>query len=257
MIIGPSEAGKTTFTAALANTLHARGLRVAIVDADVGQSEIGPPGTVGLGAVAAPIERTGDAEIIRFEFIGRTSPGRQPWRTAEATARLVAAAREFDRVVVDTSGFVDGGFGASLKQRKIAGADPDAVVLVQHADECEHIVRGLSTRARLVRLPALTGVTTRTPAARRRHRDAALARHLEGARPVTLSTSRVDVRSLAGAEVAPGTIAPMTVVALHDGDGNTLALGVVDSADAGGLIVRTTLRASAVARVTVGEMTAG
>src|SRR5262249_23538556 len=36
LVIGPTEAGKTTFTAWLASTLYANGLRVAIVDADVG-----------------------------------------------------------------------------------------------------------------------------------------------------------------------------------------------------------------------------
>lgn len=106
MVIGAAEAGKTTFTAWLANHLHARGLSVGIVDADIGQSEIGPPATVGLGAVRRPLTRSGDAETVDLEFVGVTSPGRQPWRTAEATGRLVARARtRFDRVVVDTSGF--------------------------------------------------------------------------------------------------------------------------------------------------------
>jgi len=251
MVIGPTDAGKTTFTGGLATARHAQGLRVGIVDADVGQSEVGPPGTVGLGTVTA--------ELLAFEFIGLTSPGRQPWRTAEATARLVARARaEFDRVVVDTSGFVAGGFGAALKRRKIEGAAPDAVVVIQRGDECEHIVREIA-RPRVVRLPALSGVAPRTQAARRRHRELALARHLEGARPVVLDAARVAVRSIAGAPVALETIAPATVVAVHDRDGAALALGVVEAADAsaGTLTVRTAHAAHGIASVTVGEMTAG
>ena len=260
LVIGPAEAGKTTFTARLANLLHARGLKVAVVDADVGQSEIGPPAAVGLGAVRAPLTRTGDAELVAFEFIGVTSPGRQPWRTAEATGRLVARARaQFDRVIVDTSGFVDGGFAAALKQRKIAATDPDVVVTIQVGDETEHIVRPLGTRdrPRVVRLPAVGGGTPRNVTTRRRHRDAALARHLDGARTVTLEAARVPIRSLRGDSVPLEQIVPGTLVALNDAEGHACALGVVERADAaeGTLSVRTTCARDAITTVTLGEMT--
>jgi polynucleotide 5'-hydroxyl-kinase GRC3/NOL9 len=261
LVIGPAEAGKTTFVARLANAFHARGLRVAIVDADLGQSEIGPPATVGLGAVRRRLERTGDAELVGFEFVGVTSPGRQPWRTAELTGRLAARARaEFDRVVVDTSGFVAGGFAAAVKQRKIAAVDPDVVVAVQAADECEHILRALPARARarVVRLPAVGDAQPRTAAARRRHREAALARHLAGARPVVLEAARVALRSLRGEPVALADVRGGALVALHDARGDTLGLGVVTDVDvdAGTLTVRTTRAAREVTSVTVSEVSA-
>jgi polynucleotide 5'-hydroxyl-kinase GRC3/NOL9 len=260
LVIGAGEAGKTTFTAWLANTLLARRLTVAIVDADVGQSEIGPPATVGLGAVRQPLARTGEAEPLEFEFVGITSPGRQPWRTAEVTAQLVARARpRFDRVVVDTSGFVAGGFAGAIKQRKIAGVDPDVVVAVQVADECEHILRPLAgrPRPRVVRLPALRGLKPRSAAVRKRHRDAALARHLAGAKTVTLDASQVAVRALNGEPAVLDQIAPGTLVALHTAGGAARALGVIERVDAGAgtLTVRTALRAADVASVTVGAMT--
>jgi polynucleotide 5'-hydroxyl-kinase GRC3/NOL9 len=259
LVIGPAEAGKTTFVARLASAYHARGLSVGIVDADVGQSEIGPPSTVGLGAVRRTLARTGDAETVRFEFVGVTSPGRQPWRTAELTGRLAARARvEFDRLVIDTSGFVAGGFAAAIKQRKIAAVDPDAVVAVQAADECEHILRALpaGTRARVVRVPAVRGARPRSPAVRRRHRDAAFAQHFAGARPIVLDTSRVTLRSLRGEPVALADVVRGAVVALHDARGDALALGVVDGVDrdAGTLTVHTTRGAREVKSVTVGEV---
>ena len=40
LILGASDTGKTSLTARLAAALAARGERVAVVDADVGQSEI-------------------------------------------------------------------------------------------------------------------------------------------------------------------------------------------------------------------------
>jgi polynucleotide 5'-hydroxyl-kinase GRC3/NOL9 len=258
LVIGAAEAGKTTFTAWLANQLHARRHRVGIVDADVGQSEIGPPATVGLGVVRAPLTRASDAETVAFEFIGVTSPGRRPWQVAEATGRLVATARtRVDRVVVDTSGFIAGGFAAAMKQRKIAAVDPDVVVAIQGSDECEPILRGLATRARprVLRLPAVRDARPRSPAARRRHRESALARYFADARTVTLDATRVAVRSLGGDHVPLDALVPGTLVALRADDG-TLALGVLEGADSarGRLIVKTPRAATDVAAVTIGAV---
>ena len=261
LIIGAAEAGKSTCAAWLANALHARGLTVAIVDADVGQSEIGPPATVGFGRVRRLLTRTGDAEPLGFEFVGVTSPARRPWRTAEAAGRVSARARAgFDRVVVDTSGFVAGAFAGAVKRHKIAAVDPDVVVVIQAADEAEHIVRNLAGRARprVLRLPAIRGMRPRSPAARRRHRHAALARHLEGASPIVLEVACVEVRAITGESVSLENVTVGVIVALHAANGDTLALGVVDALDlaAGTLTVRTTHAAAEIAVVTVGEPTA-
>ena len=233
-------------------------MTVAVVDADVGQSEIGPPATVGFGRVRGPLTRTGDAELLGFEFVGVTSPGRRPWQTVQAAGRVAARARaDFDRVIVDTSGFVAGGFAAAVKQRKIAEVDPDVVVLIQAGDECEHIVRNLAARARarVLRLPAIHGTRPRSPADRRRHRDRALARHLEGAGPVVLPVSRVAVHGMTGEAVRLENVLVGAIVALHAENGETLALGVVEAIDdgAGTLTVRTTRTPAEIAAVTVGE----
>src|SRR3989442_7161458 len=65
LILGTSDTGKTSLTARLAGALAARGERVAVVDADVGQSEIGPPTTVGLGHVPAAPAPPADAHGMR------------------------------------------------------------------------------------------------------------------------------------------------------------------------------------------------
>src|SRR2546429_86573 len=102
LILGTSDTGKTFLTARLAAALAARGERVAVVDADVGQSEIGPPTTVGLGRVSRALARLGDAEVWALEFVGDTSPVRYIRETAEATGRLVRRALDagFERVLV-------------------------------------------------------------------------------------------------------------------------------------------------------------
>src|SRR5262249_19550722 len=154
--------------------------------------------------------------------------------TAEATARLVrlGLASGCDRVLVDTSGLVEGPFGLALKRQKIDRVAPDVLLALQRADECEPILRLHANRARpaIVRPPA-AATTRRSAAARRRARHRALQAHLAGAVPVTLDLTRVQAR------VAPATRGLTVVevegalVGLDDAGGRTLGLGWVTGLD--------------------------
>src|SRR5438093_11477658 len=192
LILGTSDTGKTSLTARLAGALAARGERVAVVDAAVGQSEIGPPTTVGLGRVARPLGRLGEAEVLALEFVGDTPPVRYIRETAEATGRLVrrALSAGFERVLVDTGGLVEGPLGLALKRAKIRAVDPDLVLVLQRRDESEPIARALEsggTRPRVVRLPPSSAVVRRTATRRREHRERILRDYLARAATIELA----------------------------------------------------------------------
>jgi len=135
------------------------------VDADLGQSDVGPPTTVGLGRVRRPIERLDEAEILGLEFLGMTSPARCMRETGEATARLVARGLEAGcaRVLVDTSGLVEGSFGLALKRIKIDRVRPDLLIALQRAAECEPILRLYERAITVLRLPAAAAGDARRP----------------------------------------------------------------------------------------------
>lgn len=199
LVLGETDAGKTTLVTQLANALLATGHGVAIVDADPGQSEIGPPATIGLGRVARPLARPAEATLLALHFTGVTSAAANTLGTVVGVARMVERARAegFAHVLVDTSGLVTGELGRALKQAKIALARPDAVVALQRASECEHVVRPYE-RAHppmLLRLPALGVPRSRSQAERRQRRRSALARYLAGARRATLALDRVALRA--------------------------------------------------------------
>jgi polynucleotide 5'-hydroxyl-kinase GRC3/NOL9 len=229
MVIGGIDAGKTTLVAALASELAARGASVGVVDSDVGQSEIGPPTTVGLGRVAGPITRLADATLIAFQFAGVASPARDIRAVVEATRRMVARARaeRLDHVLVDTSGLVLGWPGQMLKGRKIEAVDPDVVIVLERGDECAPIVAGLAGRPRpqVVRLPARGRPGSRTPAARRQHREAAFDAYLRDARSVRFARAAVALELPRGREPADAVGA---LCGLDDADGDTIALGIVE-----------------------------
>jgi polynucleotide 5'-hydroxyl-kinase GRC3/NOL9 len=198
LVIGETDAGKTSFTTFLAATLLDRGHSVAVVDADLGQSDIGPPTTVGLGRLRQPVERLGDAEVLGLYFVGSTSPQGHVLPTVLGTRLLTEKALRlgFDRVIVDTSGLVQGELGRLLKQHKIDFVDPDVVLCLQKSAECEHILRPYAPGGRpaVVRLPAAGGARRRSQEERRQHRERSLQAYLAGARPVALDLGRVALR---------------------------------------------------------------
>ena len=198
MVIGESDTGKTTLVTALANALLAAGASVGVVDADLGQSEIGPPTTIGLGRVARPLARLGDAEPLALHFVGVTSPAGNILGTLVGTHRMLGRARGLacERVVVDTSGLVSGDLGRTLKQAKIELLDPDLVISIERAGECEPIVRAyLATgRPAVLRLPATSTARRRTADERRRYRMERLQAYFATARPVRLDLRKVILR---------------------------------------------------------------
>lgn len=235
MVIGATDTGKTTLVTALARALAAGGFRTAVVDADLGQSEIGPPTTVGLGEVADELPRLNQARVLALHFVGTTSPAGNLLGTLVGTRALLDRARAlgFERVVIDTSGLVSGDVGRALKQAKIELADPGVVVCLERADECGPIVEGYRgvSRPRIIRVPASPLARARTPEERRQYRQHRLAAYLVGARRRELALGRVGVRVPGGEPLAPEHAEAVAgaLAGLLDGRRRTLGLGVVRS----------------------------
>jgi polynucleotide 5'-hydroxyl-kinase GRC3/NOL9 len=198
VVIGEVNAGKTTLVARLATALHARGRSVGVLDADVGQAEVGPPTTVGLGRVVRPLGRLGDAERVALRFVGATSAVRDQLATVIGVARLAARARELGltHVLVDTSGLVRGDLGLRLKQAKIDAVDADLVLAIDRDGECEPIVGPYrrAARPRIVGVLAAAAARSRSPEERRLHRERAFAAHFAGARRVVIDLGPVALR---------------------------------------------------------------
>jgi polynucleotide 5'-hydroxyl-kinase GRC3/NOL9 len=256
LVLGAGDTGKTTLVTGLASALAARGRLVGVVDADLGQSDVGPPTTVGLGLVRRPIAGLDEAEVVALEFLGTTSPARCMRETGDATARLVARARAegCERVLVDTSGLVEGDFGRALKRIKIDRVRPDLLIALQRAGECEPILRLYEGSIAAVRLPA-AAAGRRSQAERRRRRQRALDAHLAGARSVVLDLARVAARPAPAARGLAVTDALGVLVGLDDPEGNTRGLGWVSAldVDAARLTVETAVPGEGIAAVAIGR----
>ncbi len=139
MVIGAVDTGKTHFCTLLANAGIRAGIRTAIVDADVGQSEIGAPGTIGMAIVEAPFETMSDLTPNGLYFVGATSPMRHLVECVVGTKKMVdaALAEGGKLVVVDTTGLIDGEIGRKLKTYKADLVRPKYLVGIQKKREVE------------------------------------------------------------------------------------------------------------------------
>jgi polynucleotide 5'-hydroxyl-kinase GRC3/NOL9 len=174
IIIGATDTGKTTLANFLISNLCRRGLKVALVDGDIGQSSLGPPTTIGL----ALFKSDPDWEVVfsppEIFFVGSTTPEGHFPLVLEGIKRMVDKARSHapELVLIDTTGFVSGETGKELKKRKIDLISPSFILALQKSDEIEHIL-GLYQENRLykiVRLPSSEKVKPRSMEERRTNR---------------------------------------------------------------------------------------
>lgn len=254
IFIGRSDSGKSTLVRYQVGRLAADGVAVALVDADVGQSFLGLPGTVSRRTFTAP-----PADGTRFDwqhlsFLGSVTPVPILSLLAAETGRMVLAARQEAQVIlIDTTGLVSGPLGLALKLAKIRAVSPELVVAVSAGAELDPLISAMPDTETL-RLNPSPMAQRRSPAQRIGYRYGKLAAHLRGARETMLATRRL-LFMHRGQPVHPLFAPPEAgcVVGLNH-QGETRALGVVTEADADTLTVSTPLRSlRGIDRVIIGD----
>lgn len=174
MVVGGTDTGKTVLAWWLAERLAERD-SAAVVDADLGQSMLGPPGTVGWREIGGGREE--------FVFVGVVSPAGRPLGAAMATWRAAQRAGEAAAwVVLDTSGYVDGSGAIALKRGKMDLVSPTDVILIEdEPGRLEAIARAVRPgETRLHRLQP-TPADAKSPSFRQRWRQERFGEYMQGA----------------------------------------------------------------------------
>lgn len=168
-LIGGMDTGKSTTAVAITREALRRGRSVALVDADIGNSTIGPPTCVGLKVIRTERDLETRQVADRLHFVGGVSPDRLVLQHVIATAAMARAGRETaDLVIVDTTGTVSGVVGQTLKYHKVELIRPDLILALQRGGELEPVI-GMLRRffaVDVVALPADPDVPPSAPDAR-------------------------------------------------------------------------------------------
>jgi len=194
VIIGDADSGKTTICTFLSNLLTLQGMRVAIVDADIGQTDMGPPTTMAAGIAARPVLSLSQVEASERLFIGLTSPSRVEEKVIRGVARLVGRhAEPGTLVMVNTDGWVTGADAVTYKLRMIDRLQPDLTLGIGTDADVSAVLQAGKRVSLLVGSPDL--IRERTRVDRRELRTLGYQRYLAAASLKNFRVNGVRLRS--------------------------------------------------------------
>lgn len=240
LLVGGLDSGKTTLARRIARAGIQAGLTVGILDADVGQSTVGPPTTVGLRVCRQQLDLQPEslfrADVLHF--VGSTSPQGHLLPLVAGARLLLDRARDegCDLTVVDTTGLVSGVYGQLLKGSKVQLLQPDLVVGVERGSELAPVL-GMIRRFSASEVEGLKvhpDVRATSVEQRAVNRQEGLKRYF--AEPL----QRWRVKSTVFIPTLPDLFGLSTLdrilVGLADGKGGTIGLGFLEHvAEDGGL----------------------
>jgi len=193
LVLGEIDTGKTFFSTYLANSLIERKVKVGIIDLDAGQSDIGPPGTLGLAVLDEPEIFLGEITPTAIYYIGSHSPGLHLLSSLVGLKRLVDKGLALcQTVIIDTPGWVQGDGGRLLRRSEIEMISPDIIVLMQRGRELEHLVKTYP-EGKIVRLTVSKKASPTSPAERKGLRELISRRYFQQLEKIEIPFNQVAV----------------------------------------------------------------
>lgn len=232
MLVGDIDTGKTSFGLELARRANEQGISTAIVDADIVQSTVGPPTTVGMKLCSglAGFTREDMRVADALGFVGALVPKGHLLPLVTTTAKLVDKAREAGcrLIIVDTTSLVSGIYGQTLKFFKMDLVRPDFVVGLERGGELE-LVLGIAQRftpAEVIEVDVVPEAVMRTVDERISFREEQFAAYF------TDHASRWKVKPTVFMPTLPPdfdlALLDSLVVGMEDGKGSCVGIGVLE-----------------------------
>ncbi len=241
VIIGEVDSGKSSLCTFLANKCLEDTGKVGVVDADVGQADIGPPTTISSSVVQAPIIGLHKAEAEISFFIGDTSPSFVPDKVVTLATRLKKRiTSSADVVLVNTDGWLAEFNAIRHKQLLLEEIQPDLVIGLSRSDD---IIDPLLDRVKFaaLKMPSSSFASIRSKEERKKAREAGYRRFLQGSHKLVIS-QETRVRMFDQLEQ---TIFPQNrhfrglVAGLLNQNEELLAIGRINQVENGKVIVET------------------
>ncbi|OLD55555.1 hypothetical protein AUI46_04215 [archaeon 13_1_40CM_2_52_13] len=241
IIIGEVDSGKSSLCTFLANKCLEDPGKVGVVDADVGQADIGPPTTISSSVVQAPIIGLHKAAAEISFFVGDTSPSFVPDKVVTLATRLKKQmTRSADIVLVNTDGWLAEFNALRHKQLLIEEIQPDLVIGLSRTDE---VIDPLLERVKFasLKLPSSTFARVRSKEERKKVREAGYRRFLQGSHKLGISLeARVRMFDQLEQTVLPENRRFRGLVAgLLDQNEELLSIGRINHVDGGKVVVET------------------
>ncbi|WP_456431704.1 Clp1/GlmU family protein [Thermosulfuriphilus sp.] len=190
LVLGATDVGKSTFVLFLVRYLSSRGKKVAIVDADIGQKDLGPPATVSLGITHRPVTRLRTLRPLKLYFVGSVTPRGHLLPLVIGSQILLKAARS-DFAIINTTGLIKGP-GRRLKAFKIELLRPQVIVALERGEELSAILKTYPW-VKAIRLKPAPSARTKSPETRRHLREIAFRDYFSKAKVLEIPFEQVAI----------------------------------------------------------------
>jgi len=242
LILGASDTGKTTLAEALAKHSVAgmanatKSRPIGIVDADIGQSHIGPPATVGWAVVDNPQINFSKLTVGGISFVGDVTPvGHLLQLNAAITQCVQQVSEAAELIIVDTPGFIHGPAAAALWWSVQRILKPKLILVVQRGDELNYILSGLrffDLQLELIKSPPQ--IPTKSLQDRQSYRRSQFISYFRNAGPYNISLSDIAVQP--GLNLRRENFINR-VVGLRNENGIDMAIGIIIGWQQNGIMV--------------------
>jgi polynucleotide 5'-hydroxyl-kinase GRC3/NOL9 len=233
IVLGASDSCKSSFCTYMLNKLVSEQRKVAVIDGDLGQSDIGPSASIGYAVATKPVSEIYNLRMQNGYFIGVTSPAAAAKNTVKGLSTMMneALSREVDCVLVNTDGYVSGDEAISYKLQVIKELKPDVVVGVQMQGELDELMSYLGGGGLMMVEPS-PAVNVRSPEKRKILRESTYAKYLKKSKLHCIPISQLTVEPRNG---VPKTQEPERgiLVGLYGNGAKFLGIGVLRAINVG------------------------
>ena len=226
MVVGQVDSGKSSLCTCIVNKLVDAKCKVAILDGDLGQSDIGPSATVGYAVTSKHATELYNLRLTNAYFAGFTSPVVAIAKTLEGYTAMMneILQRQVDFVVVNTDGWVLGDAAVRYKTALVKELKPDVVVGVQVEEELAALIATLENN--VIMVEPSSALSPRSPEKRKSLREMSYARYLKDSKVQCYPMSQMTVEPR---NALPKDLEPQKsiLVGLYGSESKFLGIGVL------------------------------
>jgi len=196
IVLGTVDSGKTSFCTYLVNRLLNEKHKVAILDGDLGQSDIGPPCTLAYAFVSKHVTDLFNLEAKNAFFVGVTSPSRAVEKVIQGLTLLYAEilSGNPDFVVINTDGWVEGEEAIAYKVQLIEKINPSIIYCIQQDDRLKPLLVAVKDFKTVV-IDSPQTIKQRSREKRRSLRELGYIKYLKNARVQSIPASWLKIES--------------------------------------------------------------
>jgi polynucleotide 5'-hydroxyl-kinase GRC3/NOL9 len=196
IVLGTVDSGKTSFCTYLVNRLLNEKHKVAILDGDLGQSDIGPPCTLAYAFVSKHVTDLFNLEAKNAFFVGVTSPSRAVEKVIQGLTLLYAEILSGNPnfIVINTDGWVEGEEAIDYKVQLIEKINPSIIYCIQQNEKLNPLLEAVKDLKTVV-IDSPQTIKQRSREKRRSLRELGYIKYLKNARVQSILVSWLKIES--------------------------------------------------------------